>query len=91
MVSKAYANRSTDGTTGQSVSGAGPNRVVTFDPSGLSTGPSGQEAAIAFSSEKAASVPAPLEYRTASVDSAVWPAWSTATTWRRAVRWVSLG
>jgi hypothetical protein len=68
------------------------NRVVVASPpSGLSTGSSGQEAAIAFSSAKAVVVPAPLEYSTASVDSAVWPAWSTATTWRRAVRCDSLG
>src|SRR5204862_3404991 len=54
-------------------------------------GPSGQAAAVALSSENAAVVPAPLEYRTASVDSTVSPTPSTAATWRRAVRIDSLG
>ena len=92
MVSKAKANRSIDGTWGQARSGAGPKRVVTVgSPTGLSTGAAGQAAAVAFSCEKAAAVPAPLEYRTASVDRAVSPCPSTALTWRRAVRIDSLG
>src|SRR5581483_7918935 len=92
VVSNEKASRSTDATWGQPASGAGPKCVVTLgSPTGLSTGPDGQAAATFRSSLKAAVVPAPLEYSTASVDSTVLPCPSTAATCRRAVRMDSLG
>src|SRR5581483_4314146 len=92
VTSKEYASRSTEVTWGQPASGAGPKCVVTVgSPTGLSTGLDGQAAETLRSSLKAAVVPAPLEYRTASVDSTVSPCPLTAATWRRAVRIPSLG